>query len=206
MSDFDDEIRRDLEPGERLLWTGRQPPELRFDVREVGSVVACLALIATILTCWNAIFEGGPRFFAAYGVLIAALAVYNISFRYALELALRRNTKYALTTERMLIVLGFLERRTISMDLETLSDLTLSERPGGGGTIRFGQRSKLAAVRLWTWYAMEPLAEMLQIELADSAREVYEMIREAARKARDVRDDSDYDEPLRDLRDERIER
>jgi hypothetical protein len=207
MSDFDDEIRGKLEPGERLLWTGRPPTELRIDWREIAGVVFTLAVLATLFAFWNEIFGDAPRIFALYGILVAIGLVYNISGRFLLTWLYRRSTNYAVTDRMLIVFTDLVLPKTTKIDLETLSDLTLTELPSGGGTIRFGQRPDPVQVRLRSWFTAEPQVDLLQFELDQSAHEVYKLIRNATRKARDGRDDSiDDDDVPRDVLDERIQR
>ncbi|HEX3314311.1 MAG TPA: hypothetical protein VHR72_05430, partial [Gemmataceae bacterium] len=79
-----------------------------------------------------------------------------------------RLTYYAVTNERILIVSEFLKRSVTSFDLSTFFSLSLTENRNGGGIIRFGESQFGAGAFV----------------LADSAREVYDLIREAQRTAK----------------------
>jgi hypothetical protein len=88
------------------------------------------------------------------------------------------------SNERIIIVSGLFDRKTKSLNLDTLSDLSLTERRNGSGLITFGP------VPPWfAWYGMTSGGgwlgmELIHFELPREAREVYEVIRVAQRNAK----------------------
>jgi hypothetical protein len=93
----------------------------------------------------------------------------------------RASTILGVTNQRILIISGLVSRKIKSMNLRTLSDISLDERSNGQGTISFGPTSPFA---WWTggmnWPGM-PSAP--SFESIPNARSVYEIIREAQRNA-----------------------
>jgi hypothetical protein len=58
--------------------------------------------------------------------------------RFIVDARERERTFYGITSERIIIVSGLFSRRTKSLNLRTLTDISLIERPDGSGTITFG--------------------------------------------------------------------
>ena len=93
----------------------------------------------------------------------------------------RAVTVYAVSSERVIIVSGVFARRVKSLGIDTLTDVSLTERGNGGGTITFGP-----VPPYYGWYGGAGGPEFGRqavpcFELATDARQVYEIIRGARR-------------------------
>ncbi|MBX9584762.1 MAG: PH domain-containing protein [Gemmataceae bacterium] len=105
-------------------------------------------------------------------------------FRGFVRASYRRRTYYGVTPERVVIISGLFARRVKSVNIDTISDITLTERAGGAGTITLGP---VPPAYGWWAGANFPVAGMTYVptlELPDAAREVYEVIRGAQRAAK----------------------
>jgi hypothetical protein len=58
--------------------------------------------------------------------------------RFLVDQKQREKTTYGITNEQVLIVSGVLRRAVKSLNLRTLSDVTMTERGDGSGSIAFG--------------------------------------------------------------------
>ncbi len=90
-------------------------------------------------------------------------------------------TFYGVTSERVVIVSGLLASHVKSVNLDLLSELSLSERASGSGTITLGRVP-------WYWWPRGAAgwpgfghSLVPTIELENDARKVYEIIRGARR-------------------------
>jgi len=54
---------------------------------------------------------------------------------------LRKNTVYGITQNRIIIKYGVIKKSIKSLNIKTLSDVTINEKPDGSGTIILGPES-----------------------------------------------------------------
>ena len=168
--------------GERLLWSGAPRQGLVFRPTDLFQVPFSL-LWAGFAVFWNVTVwvSGGPLFFRLWGLPFLAVGAYITVGRFWVDARRRARTTYGLTTERILIASGGLGRTLTSLSLRTLTDVTLSQRPDGSGTITFGPSSVASSM-----YAGTPWPGVRQppsFELIENARRVYDAIRDAQEAA-----------------------
>lgn len=127
---------------------------------------------------------GAPWFFAIWGVPFVLVGLYIMFGRFWVDARQRAHTCYAVTSERIVIVSGLFARRVKSLSIDTLSDVSLTERRDGSGTITFGS---ITPFYWWYggagWPGFGPQAVSI-FELAREVRQVYEIIRGVQRAAR----------------------
>jgi hypothetical protein len=180
-------IRRELGPSERLLWCGR--PRQGFALRAADALLIPFSIMwGGFAIFWEAtaIAAGAPLFFALWGIPFVLVGLYIMVGRFWVDARQRAATVYAVTSERVVIVSGALSRRVKSLSIDSLSDVTLTERAGAGGPgfITFG------SMAFWHgWYAGTGWPAFGQhsvpsFDLPGEARRVYELIREASHAAR----------------------
>jgi Bacterial PH domain len=131
---------------------------------------------------FEVVTTNAPFFFKLWGIPFVLVGCYFIFGRFLTEARQRRATSYGLTNERVIIVSGVFRRNVKSLNLRTLTDVSLSERSDGSGTITFGQ------VPAFYWYAQGmgqwfggPVVP--SFELISDAKGVYETLRKAQRNA-----------------------
>jgi hypothetical protein len=142
---------------------------------------------------------GAPFFFSIWGIPFVLIGLYLIAGRFLYESIRRGNTYYGVTTRRILIVTGMfgarsldrwnvlallcgLRRRSVkSLDLRTLTDVSMDEKSDASGTISFGPRPYGA----WFQAAAFPGMGLLppSFDLIDKVKSVYEVINRAQRTA-----------------------
>lgn len=189
----DASLRSELS-GESLLWSGRPGGGLltASDVRGIfGSLVSSgVFAFAAFGLLSSGIFglELGRLFFGSaagwllspYGAVLALVLLCGVFGRYLTDAARRRRTFYGITPDRLIITSGLLRRNTRSLDLRTLSDVRLDEKPDGTGSIIFGAPEEPSS-SWWGHDVPRPLSP--GFERIPEARRVYETIREAQRRA-----------------------
>jgi hypothetical protein len=180
----EEQILPELGKGEQLLWAGRPRQGLVLRASD-GFLIPFSLLWGGFAIFWEtmAITTGAPIFFGLFGIPFVVVGLYLMIGRFWVDAYQRGRTVYAVTSERILIITSMFGRRVRSLNIETVPDVTLAERPDGGGTITFAALPPFFGpyARSWPGYAgtMVPT-----FELSDQAREVYEIMREAQRKAR----------------------
>lgn len=182
-------IRRELGPSERLRWWGQPPQGLILRAADAFLIPFSIAW-GGFAIFWEAmvIAGGAPFFFALWGIPFVLVGLYLMVGRFWMDARQRASTVYAVTSERVVIASGLRSRRVQSLSIDSLSDITLTERTGGAGLIAFGPRPSPRG-----WYAGDGwpgagwpgfgMPSAPSFDLPGEAREVYEMIREARRAA-----------------------
>jgi Bacterial PH domain len=167
---------------ERVLWSAQ--PRQGIFLRSTDAYLIPFSLFwGGFAFFWegSVVNSNAPAIMRLWGVPFVLIGLYLIIGRFFVDAKLRSNTYYALTTERIVIVSGLFSRTTKSLQLRTLSDVSLSESSGGLGTITFGPVAPWWA-RTGGW----PGSQRQQSPAFDSisaARDVYERIRLAQKQA-----------------------
>jgi hypothetical protein len=183
-------IEKELSSGERLLWSGQPRGGIRLRTTDV------FVIPFSILWCGFAIFwefmaltvpanAPGPIdiAFPLFGMPFVLVGLYFVFGRFLVDARSRERTFYGLTNDRIIIVTGLLSRRIKSLNLRTLSDISLTERSDGSGIITFGPSHPFG---VWfpagSWPGAGQYAPPA-FDMIDRAKEVYEMIRQAQKTA-----------------------
>jgi hypothetical protein len=176
-----------MSPGERVLWSGAPPRGLIPRASDLffvpfSIVWASGAMIAVFSMTRRPPAAGAPvPFFYLFALLFAVVAVYITVGRFMVDIWLRARTAYAVTDQRVIITSGLIGQSVKSLNLRTLTDVTLTERGDGAGTIAFGPANPwgpMSGGMRWPGMPQQPMFERIP-----GARAVYEMIREAQTKA-----------------------
>jgi hypothetical protein len=152
--DTENQIKAELGSQERLLWTGRPRSGILF--RPADALLIPFSLLwGGFAIFWEAtvITQRAPFFFKLWGVPFVLVGLYLIVGRFFADARQRAKTYYGITSERVIIISGLFRRSVKSLNIETLSDITLTEKSDGSGSITLGpthpmlgwaRRSKLA--------------------------------------------------------------
>jgi hypothetical protein len=178
-------IRGELGTGEKLLWAGR--PRQGFVLRAADVFLIPFSLLwGGFAIFWEAsvLASGAPLFFSLWGIPFVLVGLYIMFGRFLVDAQQRAATAYAVTTERVVIASGIFARRVKSLAIDTITDVSLTERVDGAGTITFGP-----VPPFYWWYGgagWPGLGHQAvpSFELAAEARQVYEIIRGGQRAAK----------------------
>ena len=181
----EDVVRGELAPDEVLLWSGR--PRQGFILRAVDAFLIPFSLMwGGFAIFWETavILQGAPWFAALWGIPFVLVGLYLIAGRFWIDAKQRAATAYGVTNERVIIISGVIGRRVKSLNIETISDVSLNQRCRGSGTLTFGP-----VPPTYGWYAGYGWpgfghGAIPSFELRSEAREVYDTIRNAQRAAR----------------------
>ncbi|MFL6601592.1 MAG: hypothetical protein ACJ8R9_09680 [Steroidobacteraceae bacterium] len=169
----------ELRRSEKLIWSGRPRQGVFLTQRDAGMIPFSL-MWGGFSFFWEfkAVSSGGPLFFALWGVPFVLVGLYMIVGRFFYEAMLRSRTYYGLTNERVIIISGLSSRTVKSLQVQTLTDVSLSEEASGTGTITFGPNMSYSGRRSNAGRNPQPSFESIE-----DAREVFERICSARRGA-----------------------
>ena len=177
-------IESQLSGNEHLLWFGR--PRQGFFFRKSDALMIPFSLMwGGFAIFWetSVITTNAPFFFKLWGIPFVLIGLYMIFGRFFVDVWQRRKTFYGVTDERVIIISGLFSQSIKSLNLRTLTDITLEENTDGKGTISFGGLNSPAG---WGNSGFrrgrnrEP--EALSFEQIEKAKSVYEIIRNAQDK------------------------
>lgn len=139
------QIRPYLGPGERLLWTGRPDPDVRFAPVD-AFLVPFSVMWGGFAVFWEAtvIADGGPPFFVLWGIPFVLAGLYFIFGRFLYKKRRKRRTAYALTDRRAIVAVGV--RSMSDSPVAGVATSIKHSRDGSHVSITFGQRSGWAAL------------------------------------------------------------
>jgi Bacterial PH domain len=176
-------ISRELSSGERLLWSGQPRRGIRLRPSDAFMIPFSL------LWCGFAVFwevsvaaKGAPSFFVLWGIPFVLVGLYIVFGRFIVDAWTRDRTFYGITSERIIIVTGLSSRQTKSLQLRTLSDISLAERADGSGTITFGPQHPMAHRIPAGWPGAGQYAAPA-FDMIERAKETYELIRQTQKSA-----------------------
>ena len=179
------EIQRQLSSKERLLWSGQPRQGIAFKGSDVMAIPFSI-LWGGFAIFWESTVVGSnaPLFFVLWGIPFLLAGLYMIAGRFLFDVSVRKNTFYAVSNERVLIVSGVFSKQVKSLNLRMLTDLSLTEGKAGEGTISFGGGSAMGS--MFGGFSGWPGASRNmgpRFELIANAKPVFETIREAQRAA-----------------------
>jgi len=181
-------LKAELSPKERLLWWGRPKQGVVLRATD-GFLIPFSLLWGGFAVFWEAsVFKtNAPFFFRLWGIPFVLVGVYIIFGRFFVEAIQRKKTLYGLTNDRIIILSGLLNRNIKTLNLRTLSDISLTERSDKSGTITLGPSNPMNA---WASGASWPGMQRMMVpsfELIENAKEVYEKIRSAQNATGEVK-------------------
>jgi Bacterial PH domain len=176
------EIERELSSGERLLWSGQPRQGFRFRATDAFMIPFSLFWCGfAIFWEYSVMTTKAPFFFKLWGVPFVLIGLYIVVGRFAADVKIRARTYYGVTTDRIIIVSGLFSRQTKSLQLRTLSDISLAERADGSGTITFGPQFMFAPRMPSGWPGSSQYAAPA-FEMIERAKETYDLIRQAQQR------------------------
>jgi hypothetical protein len=169
-STAEDELRQELDPGERLLWAGQPRQGLRLQTSDFVMIPASL-MWGGFAIAWEvmAFAIGAPIFFKLWGIPFVLVGLYNMVGRFFFDARSRARTFYGLTDRSLLLITD------------------------GSGVLSFGALVTASAVS-------NPMAQQLirmagrnlngglpYLEVQEDVRGVYRRVRDAIEAAENAR-------------------
>jgi hypothetical protein len=171
-----------MERGERQLWAGA--PRQGVALRQTDLFMVPFSLLwGGFAVFWEAMAlrTGGPSFFPVFGVPFVAAGLYITVGRFFVDARRRARTTYLVTSNRVVVIGGVFTPQTKSLMLTTLSDVSMTERPDGSGTITFGALNPIFA--MYAGMSWPGVPQVPSFEMIPDVRGVYGIIQAAQQDA-----------------------
>ena len=178
-----DKFRNELNPGERIIWSGQ--PQQGFILRPSDALMIPFSLVwVGFVVFWEStvISEGAPSFFALWGIPFVLMGLYMIFGRFFVDREQRRKSFYALTSERVIIISGLFNQNIKSLDIKRLPEINLNTKSNGKGTITFGPTHPLDWMHTsGVFMGRSRYPTSPSFELIDDVKTVYQQIKRLQR-------------------------
>jgi len=175
------QIEHELGDGERLLWSGKPRQGIVFRSFDVFVIPFSLMWSGfVVFAVVNALSSDSPPFLVLWLIPFVLAGLYILFGRFIVDAMRRERTAYGVTDQRVIIISGYFSRRVQSLNLGTLSDLSLSEKRNRSGTITFGPSHPMSSMWGYGWPSWAGAGHSTSMfETIEDAREVYDLIRRA---------------------------
>jgi len=137
--DLEEALRPNLSSGEKLIWTGKPKAGIVFRGSDLFLIPFSLLWCGFTLF-WEAkvINTGAPLLFKLWGIPFVLVGLYLTIGRFFADAKKRANTIYGITQDRIIIKSGIFSSTVKSLNIRTLSDITLDQKADNSGTITLG--------------------------------------------------------------------
>jgi hypothetical protein len=130
---------------------------------------------------FGALATRAPFFFKLWGIPFVVAGLYFVFGRFIVDVKQREKTYYGLTDQSVIIVSGFIQKKVKTLNLRSISDISLTEHSTGRGTITFGPTPPFYG---WfggsSWPGMGQYS-MPSFERIDDAKDVYNLLNRTSR-------------------------
>jgi len=173
--DLENELRQNLSSGEKLIWTGKPRTGIMLRSSDVFLIPFSL-LWGGFAVFWESsvLATDAPFFFKLWGIPFVLAGIYMIIGRFFIDAKKRENTIYGITTDRIVIKSGVFSTDIKSLNIKTLSDITINQKSDNSGTITLGptdMRYSMMQGMEWPGNKQPP-----KLEFIDDVKSVYDKI------------------------------
>jgi hypothetical protein len=170
-----------MERGERQLWAG--VPRQGIMLRPADSFAIPFSVLwGGFAVFWVvSVLRSGARFLWVFGLPFVGVGFYVTVWRFVADAQRRARTSYFVTSSRIVLIRGARTPVTTSLLLTTLSNVTMTERPDGTGTINFGMMDPRLA--MYANMSFPGMPQLTSFESIPDVRTVYGIIHSAQQDA-----------------------
>ena len=136
------QFNRLLTTSESILWTGRPIRGKLFHRQDMYMIPFSIVWFSFVIFWERSAIRSGQTFFIIWGVPFILVGLYIVFGRFFHQQLLKKNTYYAITTERILRIRG---SRTDFLALNRVETMQQQRNRDGSGAIYFN--SEAAAIR-----------------------------------------------------------
>ena len=180
--ELQNELRDDVNHGERLLWAGRPKRGVLFRPSDTFLIPFSIVWFGFSVFWETMAFFTGSIFFILFGIPFILIGFYICIGRFFADSLRRKNTVYGVTTKRVIIKSGVFNKQLRSFNIDKITDVALTEKPDGSGTIMFGASPTQAVAVFNTLGSWQGSKLVNGIEFVPDAKKVYNIIVDAQKE------------------------
>lgn len=177
-------IQQELDSDEKLIWTGAPKQGAVFRGSDVFMIPFSL-FWGGFAIFWEVMALSIPKddagavvyVFPLFGLPFVIVGLYMIFGRFIYDSKKRGKTFYGLTDQRAIIVSGLYSKDVKSLNLVTLTDVSLTEKSDLSGTITFGPENQMANFFGGNSFPGMGGNNVPKFELIENAKVVYNKLR-----------------------------
>jgi hypothetical protein len=173
--DIENELRPNLSSGEKLIWTGKPKTGIMFRNSDAFLIPFSLLWCGFAVFWESSVMEtDAPFFFKLWGIPFVLVGIYITIGRFFIDAKKRENTIYGITTDRIVIKSGVFSTEIKSLNIKTLSDITINQKSDNSGTITLGptdMRYSMMQGMEWPGAKQPP-----RLEFIEDVKTVYDKI------------------------------
>ena len=173
--DIENELKPNLSSDEKLIWTGRPKTGIVFRSSDAFLIPFSL-LWGGFAIFWetSVIATGAPFFFKLWGIPFVLVGLYITVGRFFVDAKKRANTIYGITSDRIIIKSGIFSQDIKSLNIRTLSDITISQKADNSGSITLGATDfRYAMMQGMEWLSVK---QPPRLEFIEDVKSVYDKI------------------------------
>lgn len=173
--EIETELRANLSSDEKLIWTGKPKTGIVFRNSDFFMIPFSFFWAGSVAV-WEAgaISSGAPLFFKLWGIPFIVVGIYFTLGRFFVDAKKRAHTIYGITSDRIIIKSGIFRREVKSLNIKTLSDISMTQKKDNSGTINLTatdlRYSMMQGIE-WPGAKQPP-----RLELIDDVKSVYDII------------------------------
>lgn len=189
-------IQPELTSGESILWAGQPNPRTIFHKADLYLIPFSLfwggfAIFweGAVLGYWGSSAQAYRpwTFGAVWGIPFVLIGQYIIWGRFFYTRWKKKQTHYAVTNRRVIVIQSGMRRQVVSAFLDTLPAVIKRVSSRGSGTLNFQAEANPYAVRGWnSWDAMVLRAVPVFVDI-DDVDSVYRLIYELREKSQSAK-------------------
>jgi hypothetical protein len=138
--DMNYSLTDEMMPGEHTLWSGKPNPRKIFSKSDIALIPFSIFWCGfAIFWTFSAYRMGGM--FALFGIPFVIVGLYITFGRFIIRTVRKKNTVYAVTNKRVLVVVfnsAGVRKSSLASSLQDIHNESLSVRPDKTGSITFG--------------------------------------------------------------------
>ncbi|MBE8727552.1 PH domain-containing protein [Flavobacterium hungaricum] len=178
--EFEKELKPSLGLNEALIWTGK--PKQGIILRNSDIFLIPFSLLwGGFAFFWEStvLLTDAPFFFKLWGIPFVVVGLYITIGRFFIDAKRRSNTIYGITPDRIIIKSGVFSMDIKSLNIKTISDITLNQKADNTGTITFGPLDYRSSIMQgFDWPGVKQIS---RFELIEEVKKVYDKIIEFQR-------------------------
>lgn len=145
---FELKFHSELLSGEKFLWTGQPDPNIFFTKGDIFLIPFSLLWGGSFISTLGSSFPMNGEFsiFSLVSVVFSVVGAYMIFGRFIYKYLKKKNTYYAVTSERVLILTELFGRSVLSINAKSLSAINKTGNGNGIGSILFGEQNQQSSM------------------------------------------------------------